>query len=148
MDEDFHMIVHLFYYASKVDGLDAFIYHYYRENGDSYMTKYRNNYKLQDQRIESIHGIIQFFKGKDQECYGISCEYLVKSLYTILGIAVDRKDKERFTSITTELDSYRKYWGGIKWNYLPLRLVERNYYFNMFSSPFVNLAKRLYHIIK
>lgn len=148
MDEDFHMIVHLFYYASKVDGIDAFIYHYNRDNRDSYMTKYRDNYQLQNQRLESVHGIIHFFKDRDQECYNISYEYLVKCLYAILGIAADRKDKERFTSISKELNSYRKYWGGIKWNYLPLRLVERNYYLNLLSSPFVNLARRLYHIVK
>lgn len=148
MDEDFYMTVLLFYYASIVDGLDAFIYHYYRENGDSYMTKYRDNYQLQDQRLESINGIIHFFEKRDQECHSISCEYKVKSLYKLIGIAAERNDRERFDSIIKELNNYRQYWGVIRWNYLPLRLVERNYYLNLFSSPFVNIARWLYHIVK
>lgn len=148
MDEDFYMTVLLFYYASKVDGLDAFLYHYYRENGDSYMTKYRDNYQLQDQRLESINGIIHFFEKRDQECHSISCEYKVKSLYKLIGIAAERNDRERFNSIIKELNKYRQYWGVIRWNFLPVRLFERNYYSYKFSFPFVNFTRKLYHIIK
>lgn len=148
MDEDFYMTVLLFYYASKVDGLDAFLYHYYRENGDSYMAKYRDNYQLQDQRLESINGIIQFFEKRDQECHSISCEYKVKSLYQLIGIAAERNDRDRFNIIIKELNKYRQYWNVIRWNYPSLRLIEYNYYSFKLFSPFLSLARSLYHIIK
>lgn len=148
MDEDFYMTVLLFYYASKVDGLDAFLYHYYRENGDSYMTKYRDNYQLQDQRLESINGIIHFFEKRDQECHSISCEYKVKSLYKLIGIAAERNDRDRFNSIIKELNKYRQYWNVIRWNYPSLRLMEYNYYSFKLFSPVLSLVRSLYHIIK
>lgn len=148
MDEDFRMIILLFYYANKVDGLDAFLYHYNRENGDSYMTKYLDQCQLQDQRLESINGIIHFFKKRDQECHNISCEYKVKSLYRIVGIAAEHNSKERFKSTIKELNNYRQYWSVIKWNYSFLRLMECNYYSFKLLSPFLSLAKSFYHIIK
>lgn len=148
MDEDLYMTVFLFYYASKVDGLDAFIYHYNRENGDSYMTKYLDYYYLQDQRLESINGIIHFFEKRDQECHSFSCEYKVKSLYKIVGIAADHNDKDRFDSTIKELNNYRQYWDAIKWNYSSLRLMEYNYYSFKLFSPILSLARSLYHIMK
>lgn len=148
MDVDFQVVPRMVYYAKKIDGLNAFIYHYYRDNEGSLMTRYHNSYQLQDYKLESIKGIIHFFEERDQECYGISCEYLVKSLYSIMDIAAEHKDKNRFNSTKKELSQYQQYWGVIKWNYLPLRLVERNFYSYKYSYPFVNLAKRLYHVFK
>lgn len=147
MDVDFQVVPRMVYFAKKIDGLDAFIYHYYTDNKESLMRRYYNSYQLQDYKLESIKGIIHFFEKRDQECYGISCEYLVKTLYSNLKIAAEHKDKNRFNSTKKELSLYQQYWGVIKWNYLPLRLVERNFYSYKYSYPFVNLARRLYHII-
>lgn len=148
MDVDFQVVPRMVYYAKKIDGLDAFIYHYYRDNEGSLMTRCHNSYQLQDYKLESIKGIIHFFEERDQECYGISCEYLVKSLYSILDIAAEQKDKERFNSTIEKLGQYRQHWSAIKWNHSLLWLIEHNYYSYLFFSPIMDITRKLYHIIK
>lgn len=64
--EDYQSLSQLVYYSKTIACLDAYIYHYERANPHSIVTNALHNIEIQQQGLQSIQSVSDFFQDKEQ----------------------------------------------------------------------------------
>lgn len=143
--DDFQLIIPLVYYSRKVDGIDAFMYHYRRDIPHSITYDHLNNLTYQIQDVKSHLFLKDFFMGKDDRYLSIISEAAIRRAYKYMICQYRLKNKKGYKMMVDyvyEID--KKNWKVIRWNNLIIRLLERNYYIMRMTYPVREIRIRLF----
>lgn len=133
---DYACIVPLLYYAQKVTGIDAIIYHYNMTNSHSMSYKYKN-LAFQRNYLESCRQISVFFEEKGEDHYFQLCkEMIVKRAHDFMMIHFRNGYRKGYSSMVNYiLESDKGYWYKIRWDKWVKRTMESNYYLMRLTYP-------------
>ena len=133
---DYTCIVPLLYYARKVTGIDAIVYHYNMTNSHSMSYKYMN-LAYQINHLESGRLISVFFQEKGEDHYYRLCrEMMIKRAHDFMIIHYRNKYRKGYQTMANYiLNSDKKYWYKIKWNNWAKRTIESHYYLMHLTYP-------------
>ncbi len=143
IDEDLQVVIPLFYFSNSVSYVDAYTYHYWNVDDTSLTLSYLNDYNLQDMSEKSVKMIIDFLKNKNHEYYTYACNSLMWKKQVFLFRAAEKSDKKRYNEIADGIYSLREYWGAIRWDFAPIRWIERSYYRYKVFEPIIKLYRLL-----
>lgn len=142
--EDFQVTIPLIFYSSKVAGIDAFIYHYNRENLHSITYDYMNNLIYQIQSMRSRLFIRDFFVGKDDYYLRIISEGTVSVAHKYMMHHYQQRNRKGYQIMVDYIEKIdRKYWKRIRWDNWMIRFMESNYYMMCFTCPLRQLRHKL-----
>lgn len=108
--EDHHTLPRLIYYAKKCVKLDVVVYHYNRQNDNSYTscTNYSHMVKRMKDDLASINILLQFFADKDPICMNQLKQAKAKYTLRCLNRCYERHDVKLYNSMAKELFSTDK----------------------------------------
>lgn len=135
MDEDIQFVVPLFYYSRVVAGLDAFVYHYTRDNKKSYARSLPKNYSLWEQRLKSIDMLISFFESKNCKYYQMASRLWMNRSHEAMVNAANNHDRKQYAVFAKHIYSKPQYWPEVKWDKFYRRVIERHYYLYVSFLP-------------
>ena len=103
--EDHHVLPRLIYYAKKCVKLDVVVYHYNRQNVNSYMsyTDYSHIVNKMKDDLASINILLQFFADKDHICKNQLKQTKAKYILTCLNRCYEQHDVKLYNSMAKEL---------------------------------------------
>ena len=142
--DDFQLIIPLIYYSKKVDGINAFLYHYRKDNQLSMTYDYIPHLTSQIQDLKSNLFLRDFFIGKSEHYLQIISVAAVKRAHKFMMCHYKQKNREGYQIMVDyirELD--REYWKVIKWNNWIIRGMESNYYMMRLTYPIRKLRIKL-----
>lgn len=143
--DDFQLIVPLIYFSIKVDGINAFLYHYRRDVSHSITYDYMNNVTYQIQDVTSHLHLRDFFIGQDEHFLNIISEAIVKRAYKYMMRHYSLKNRKGYqTMVNFILDMDKKYWNLIRWNNWMIKIIESNYYLMRLTYPIRNVLGKLF----
>lgn len=127
--EDFQTLPRLVYYASKISGIEDYIYHYDRDNVNSVMNTISTNTKSQLRGLVAVKDIVQFFSDKEIGLREITEGMDVRNIhYRMKENAVSGNKKGFYVFCRLMKDSNKEYWHQVKWDNMLVRCLESNYY--------------------
>lgn len=127
--EDFQTLPRLVYYASKISGIEDYIYHYDRDNVNSIMNTISINIKSQLRGLVAVKDIVQFFSDKEIGLREITEGMDVRNIhYRMKQNAVSRSKKGFYVFCRLMKDCNKEYWHLVKWDKMLVRCLESNYY--------------------
>ena len=135
MEEDYQVIVLLFYYSTKVTGITDFIYHYNRMNVRSYVNNLRNNSFLQDQLLKSRLSVVDFLSDKESIFKIAINKRIIKDYYCLMLLAVRSNNKKRYFKFLDMINSEKNYWEEIGWDSRWKKTIDSNYYLLKICYP-------------
>lgn len=143
--DDFQLIIPLVYYSRKVDGINAFMYHYRREIPHSITYDYMNNLTYQIQDVTSHLHLRDFFTVRDDHFLNIISEATVKRAYKYMMRHYHLRDRKGYRIMVNYiLDMDKKYWNVIRWDNWMIRTMESNYYLMRQTYPIRNIRGKLF----
>lgn len=143
MEEDFQVVVPLFYYSSEVAGITDFIYHYNRMNVNSYVYNFRRNISLQNQLLRSRMSVWDFINDKEPLFKDTTNKTKIKVFRNLMLLAVTSGNKLRYNNFLSIIKKEKKLWPTIGWNFMLKRTVEGNYYMLKILIPIFTLFSLL-----
>ncbi len=135
MEEDYQIIVPLFYCSSIVAGITDVIYHYDRTNANSYVNNIHHNNVLIDQLIESRLAVVDFFCDKEAIYKQAVEKRIVKDFYTFMLQAVRSNNKRRYVDFLDMINAKKDYWVEIGWDSKWKKTIDSNYYLLKICYP-------------
>lgn len=141
--DDFQLIIPLIYYSKKVDGINAFLYHYRKDNQHSITYDYMPYLTFQIQDVKSNLVLRDFFIGKSDRYLQIISVATVKRAHKFMMFHYEHRNRKGYQIMVgyiEELD--RKYWKAIKWNNWIIRGMESNYYMMRLTYPIRKLRSK------
>ena len=142
--DDFQLIVPLIYFSKKVDGINAFLYHYRRDISHSITYNYMNNLIYQIQSMRSRLFIRDFFVGKDDYYLRIISEGTVSVAHKYMMHHYQQRNRKGYRIMVDYIEKIdRKYWKRSRWDNWMIRFMERNYYMMCFTCPLRQLRHKL-----
>lgn len=135
MEEDYQVIVPLFYYSTKVAGITDYIYHYNRMNVRSYVNNLRNNSFLQDQLLKSRLSVVDFLSDKESFFKLAINKRIIKDYYFLMLLAVRSNNKKRYFKFLDMINSEKNYWEEIGWDSRWKKTIDSNYYLLKICYP-------------
>lgn len=142
--DDFQLIIPLVYYSRKVDGINAFMYHYRREIPHSITYDYMNNLTYQIQSMTSRLAMRDFFAGKDDHYVRIVSEEIVWWAHKFMMNHYQLRNRKGYQTMVDYIDQMeREYWKKIKWDNEIIRCMEHNYYIMCLTYPIRNISSKL-----
>lgn len=142
--EDFQQIIPLLYFSRVVDGMDAFLYHYNRENSQSISFAYMNNLHYQKDDMTTHLFLRDFFVGKDAHFLEIISDAAIRRAYKYLKTQYKNRNPEGYRMMVNYiLKIDRKYWKVIRWDNWMMRTMESNYYMMRLTYPIRKLRIKL-----
>lgn len=142
--DDFQLIIPLIYYSKKVDGINAFLYHYRKDNQHSITYNYMPHLTFQIQDIKSNLVLRDFFIGKSEHYLQIISVATVKRAHKFMMFHYEHRNRKGYQIMVGyigELD--RKYLKIIKWDNWIIRGMESNYYMMRLTYPIRKLRSKL-----
>jgi glycosyltransferase involved in cell wall biosynthesis len=133
---DFQLIIPLIYYSKKVDGINAFLFHYNKDNQHSITYDYMKHLTSQIQNLKSNLVLRDFFIGKSEHYLQIISVATVKRAHKFMMFHYEHRNRKGYQIMVgyiRELD--RKYWKIIKWDNRIIRGIESNYYMMRLTYP-------------
>ncbi len=133
---DFQLIIPLIYYSKKVDGINAFLFHYNKDNQHSITYDYMKHLTSQIQNLKSNLVLRDFFIGKSEHYLQIISVATVKRAHKFMMFHYEHRNRKGYQIMVgyiRELD--RKYWKIIKWDNRINRGIESNYYMMRLTYP-------------
>ncbi len=133
---DFQLIIPLIYYSKKVDGINAFLFHYNKDNQHSITYDYMKHLASQIQNLKSNLVLRDFFIGKSEHYLQIISVATVKRAHKFMMFHYEHRNRKGYQIMVgyiRELD--RKYWKIIKWDNRIIRGIESNYYMMRLTYP-------------
>ena len=133
---DYCCMIPLLYYAQKVSGIDAIVYHYNMENPQSMSYKYQN-IAFQRHYLESCRLVSEFLKEKgESNLYQLSKEMMVKKAHDFMMIHFRNRYRKGYQTMADYIaNSDKTFWGRIQWRKWIVKYLERNYYLMYLSYP-------------
>jgi len=142
--DDFQLIIPLVYYSRKVDGINAFMYHYRREILHSITYDYMNNLTYQIQSMTSRLAMRDFFAGKDDHYVRIVSEEIVWWAHKFMMNHYQLRNRKGYQTMVDYIEQMgRIYWEKIRWNNWIIRSMEHNYYIMCLTYPIRNISSKL-----
>ena len=135
VDEDFQVMIPLFYYSKKVTGIPEFVYNYNRINENSYINNLLLDENLQNQYLQSFLFIYDFFKNKELIYQEEIEKRKLKSYKSLMHYAIIKGNIKRYYFYLDKVSNNEKYWPSIGWNSKMRRRIESNYYLYRIIFP-------------
>lgn len=133
---DYSCIIPLLYYAQRVVGIDAIVYHFNRTNNHSMSYGYKD-LAYQKNYLESCRLISLFFEMKDKNYYHMCKEMMIKRAHDFMMTHYRHRCRKAYQSMAQYLSkSDKKYWEKIRWEKWIIRTIESNYYMMRLTYPF------------
>ena len=133
--EDFQTLSRLVYYARSIVRLDAFVYHYNRQNSSSLVSNLSRNVAIQRQGLVSIKKVINFFKDKELPYLDLAKQFYICYIYKMLNANFRHRNKEGYNEFLDYLlHSEREYWYVIGWNKPWKRILDKHYQLKILFS--------------
>ncbi|MBR6893112.1 MAG: glycosyltransferase family 2 protein [Bacteroidaceae bacterium] len=142
--DDFQLIVPLIYFSRKVDGINAFLYHYRRDISHSITYDYMNNVTYQIHAMISRLAMRDFFAGKDDHYVHIISEEIVRWAHKFMMQHYQHHNRKSYQIMVDYIDQMeREYWKKIKWDNEIIRCMEHNYYIMCVTYPIRRLRRKI-----
>ena len=127
--EDFQTLPRLVYYASKISGIEDYIYHYDRNNDNSIMNAISSNIKSQLGGLAAVKSIELFFADKEDYLREITEGMSERNIHFRMKQNATNSNKKGFDVFCRLMkDSDRKYWFQVRWDNMIIKCLESNYY--------------------
>lgn len=135
MEEDYQVIVPLFYYSTNVTGINIYIYHYNCMNASSYINNFNNNTLLHNQLFVSRESIVCFFRDKELVYKQGVEKMIIKTYYSHMLIAIQNKNEIQYNKILYMIKTNKHNWREIGWDSIWKRTIQSNYYLFKICYP-------------
>lgn len=141
--EDYAVVIPLLYYAKKISGIEAIVYHYNMTNTSSLSYGYKD-LTFQLEYLESCELIIAFFEGKDEHYCCLCKEMKIKRAHDFMMIHYRHRCRKGYQTMVKYLSkSDKKYWKRIRWGKWMIRSIESNYYMMRLTYPLRKIYTKL-----
>ena len=141
--EDYAVTIPLLYYAKKIAGIDAIVYHYNMTNTSSLSYGYKD-LSFQLDYLESCEQIIAFFEGKDEHYHRLCHEMQIKRAHDFMMIHYKHRYRKGYQAMAQYLSkSDKKYWEKIRWGKWIIKTIESNYYMMRLTYPLRKIYAKL-----
>jgi len=141
--EDYVVIIFLLFHAKKIAGIDDVVYHYDMTNGNS-ISHERQTLSFELSYLESCRLIVDFFEGKNENCYHMCNEMMVKRAHEFMMIQFRNRCRRGYLVMVDHIKKIDKdYWNKIKWNNWLIRVVESHYYLMRLTYPLRIFRRKL-----
>ena len=135
LEEDFQVVVPLFYYSSSVSGITDFIYHYNRLNVNSYVSNFPHDLSLQYQRIQSRMSVVDFFYDKESVFRQAIEKRKIRDYYSDMLMAFNNKNIITYNKMLYLIKEDKHNWAEIGWDSRWKKTIEGNYYLLKICYP-------------
>lgn len=135
LEEDFQVVVPLFYYSCSVTGITDFIYHYNRLNVNSYVSNFPHDLSLQYQRIQSRMSVVDFFNDKESVFRQAIEKRKIKDYYSDMLMAFNNKNKITYNKMLYLIKEDKHNWAEIGWDSRWKKTIDSNYYLLKICYP-------------
>ncbi len=143
--EDKHLLPQVAFFADVICHLDTVIYHYNRLNEQSLVAIAHNGgfpLSVHLQEIGNMQGVVDFFRGRNDEYYSESSKALLRFLKVCMNDALSASSREGFYAMVDCINhSNPVFWGEIGWNSWKRKLYG-NYWFSKFFPKVKRIVKR------
>ena len=144
MEEDFQVVIPLFYYSNEVAGITDFIYHYNRVNVNSYVYNFQHDSSLQDQWLKSKLSVVAFLYDKESVLRQALEKRMIKDYYSYMLMAFKNKNKKTYNKMLYKIKDNKHNWAEIGWDSKWKKTIDSNYYLLKICYPirvFISLMR-------
>ena len=135
LEEDFQVVVPLFYYSCSVTGITDFIYHYNRLNVNSYVSNFQHDLSLLYQLFRSRMSVVDFFNDKESTFRQAIEKRKIRDCYSNMLMAFNNKNKITYNKMLYLIKEDKHNWAEIGWDSRWKKTIEGNYYLLKICYP-------------